>query len=163
MYSLPSTSQILEPAARSTKNGTRPRPRKARTGELTPPGMCFSASWKSSDERAAIREIKTRRGRESNPRIEVLQTPTLPLGSPAIFGERETRSVRSFCQRNARNQTHVHRSAMSLPRSLGQFHRGQELFHPKVRGLTKHLERELNNSVAQFVTLKLTTYEKKYS
>ena len=26
---------------------------------------------------------KTRRGRESNPRIEVLQTPTLPLGYPA--------------------------------------------------------------------------------
>ena len=25
-----------------------------------------------------------RRGRESNPRIEVLQTPTLPLGYPAV-------------------------------------------------------------------------------
>jgi hypothetical protein len=25
-----------------------------------------------------------RRGRESNPRIEVLQTPTLPLGYPAL-------------------------------------------------------------------------------
>src|SRR5205085_9604586 len=50
MYSLPSTSQIFEPAARSTKNGSRPRPRKARTGELTPPGMRASARANSSDE-----------------------------------------------------------------------------------------------------------------
>ncbi len=27
--------------------------------------------------------MRERRGRESNPRIEVLQTPTLPLGYPA--------------------------------------------------------------------------------
>ena len=33
-----------------------------------------------------IRDSGGRRGRESNPRIEVLQTPTLPLGYPAAFG-----------------------------------------------------------------------------
>ena len=29
--------------------------------------------------------VNWRRGRESNPRIEVLQTPTLPLGYPAVL------------------------------------------------------------------------------
>src|SRR5947207_1444921 len=43
--------------------------------------------------------VKQRRGRESNPRIEVLQTPTLPLGYPAVDGEPETRSAESLCQR----------------------------------------------------------------
>ena len=42
------------PAARSTKNGSRPRPRKARTGEFTPPGMSRRARAKSSEERADI-------------------------------------------------------------------------------------------------------------
>src|SRR5438128_746959 len=32
----------------------------------------------------------TRRGRESNPRIAVLQTATLPLGYPAVFEETQT-------------------------------------------------------------------------
>src|ERR1700731_2446214 len=50
MYSLPSTSQIREPSARSTKNGSRPRPRKARTGEMTPPGMRPKAAAKSWEE-----------------------------------------------------------------------------------------------------------------
>src|SRR5438270_2263656 len=50
IYALPSTSQIFEPAARSTKNGSRPKPRKARTGELTPPGMRASARANRSDE-----------------------------------------------------------------------------------------------------------------
>ena len=31
-----------------------------------------------------------RRGRESNPRIAVLQTATLPLGYPAVFKETPT-------------------------------------------------------------------------
>ena len=33
---------------------------------------------------------ETRRGRESNPRIAVLQTATLPLGYPAVFEETQT-------------------------------------------------------------------------
>src|SRR3954453_18488435 len=47
---------------------------------------------------ATTRLSNKRRGRESNPRIEVLQTPTLPLGYPA-FRERETRSSAWSCQR----------------------------------------------------------------
>jgi hypothetical protein len=35
---LPSTSVISAPSARSTKIGSRPIERIARTGELTPPG-----------------------------------------------------------------------------------------------------------------------------
>src|SRR5687768_1173133 len=54
MYSLASTSQIRAPSARSTKNGSRPRPRKARTGELTPPGMRFRASANNCEEREAM-------------------------------------------------------------------------------------------------------------
>src|SRR5208337_3707419 len=44
MYSLPSTSQMRAPLARLTKNGWPPTARNARTGELTPPGIYFSAS-----------------------------------------------------------------------------------------------------------------------
>jgi hypothetical protein len=40
-----------------------------------------------------------RRGRESNPRIAVLQTATLPLGYPAIFARWQLRSVLHKCQR----------------------------------------------------------------
>src|ERR1043166_10176390 len=50
MYSFPSTSQIFAPSARATKNGSPSTFRKARTGELTPPGMCFCARLKSSEE-----------------------------------------------------------------------------------------------------------------
>src|SRR4051812_41225011 len=91
MYSRPSTSQIREPSARSTKNGTPPTLRNARTGEFTPPGMCFKAAANSSAEFEGMREW--RRGRESNPRIEVLQTPTLPLGYPAeLFANRRVKA-----------------------------------------------------------------------
>ena len=46
--------------------------------------------------------VNWRRGRESNPRIEVLQTPTLPLGYPAaISRERGDRSAAWSCQRDA--------------------------------------------------------------
>src|SRR5204862_3262349 len=38
-------------------------------------------------------------------RIEVLQTPTLPLGYPAIDGEPESRSAESPCQRGGQAQT----------------------------------------------------------
>ena len=39
--------------------------------------------------------VNWRRGRESNPRIEVLQTPTLPLGYPAMLAKRERRGRES--------------------------------------------------------------------
>src|SRR5438034_4152249 len=47
MYSLPSTSHTREPFALLTKKGSPPTPRKARTGEFTPPGMYSRASAKS--------------------------------------------------------------------------------------------------------------------
>src|SRR6266403_34640 len=51
MYSLPSTSQIFEPSACATKNGSAPTFRNARTGEFTPPGMRRCARAKSCDDR----------------------------------------------------------------------------------------------------------------
>src|SRR5947199_7129746 len=51
MHSLPSTSQIRAPAARSTKNGWPPTALKARTGELTPPGIRRRASANNCSER----------------------------------------------------------------------------------------------------------------
>src|SRR5215831_1044643 len=48
MYSLPSTSQSRAPWARAKKMGSPPTARKARTGELTPPGMLRRARAKSS-------------------------------------------------------------------------------------------------------------------
>ena len=39
MYSLPSTSKMCEPSPRAMNGGLPPTLRKARTGELTPPGM----------------------------------------------------------------------------------------------------------------------------
>ena len=44
-------------------------------------------------------ERRWRRGRESNPRIEVLQTPTLPLGYPAMPRE-QLSNVERECQRS---------------------------------------------------------------
>src|ERR1022692_5224916 len=55
MYSLPSTSQIRDPSARSTKNGSPSTFRNARTGEFTPPGMRFCAARNNSDERECMR------------------------------------------------------------------------------------------------------------
>src|SRR5436190_10459382 len=43
--------------------------------------------------------MRLRRGRESNPRIAVLQTATLPLGYPAAFQQAELSSARADCQR----------------------------------------------------------------
>ena len=47
MYSLPSASHSREPSARSTKKGSPPTPRNARTGEFTPPGVTSQARRKS--------------------------------------------------------------------------------------------------------------------
>ena len=50
MYSLPSTSKMCEPSPRAMKGGLPPTLRKARTGELTPPGMISCALRKSSSD-----------------------------------------------------------------------------------------------------------------
>jgi hypothetical protein len=42
---------MCDPLARSTKNGSPPTPRNARTGEFTPPGISLRASEKSAEER----------------------------------------------------------------------------------------------------------------
>src|SRR5580765_116464 len=52
MYSLPSASQIREPAPRLTTKGSPPTPRNARTGELTPPGNSARARSMMSCERS---------------------------------------------------------------------------------------------------------------
>ena len=43
MYELPSTSKMREPSPRAMNRGVPPTPRKARTGEFTPPGMTSCA------------------------------------------------------------------------------------------------------------------------
>src|SRR5690606_784154 len=50
MYSFPSTSHKRAPAPRSTKNGSPPTARNARTGELTPPGKSSSARANRSED-----------------------------------------------------------------------------------------------------------------
>ena len=52
-----------------------------------------------------LNDSNLRRGRESNPRIEVLQTPTLPLGYPAPLnanGEYERRIAVSTQRRSSK-------------------------------------------------------------
>ena len=61
MYSLPSTSNMCEPSPRAINGGDPPTPRKARTGELTPPGMSFCALWKSFSEDRVL-HARTRPG-----------------------------------------------------------------------------------------------------
>src|SRR5687767_10653281 len=74
MYSLPSTSKTRAPFARSTKNGFPPTPRKARTGEFTPPGIHFRASAKSSSDfaRDNMAETLASTDAERKPLDEVL-------------------------------------------------------------------------------------------
>src|SRR5271168_2759679 len=50
MYSFPSASKMREPSPRAIKSGDPPTPRKARTGELTPPGINFWAQAKRSSD-----------------------------------------------------------------------------------------------------------------
>src|SRR3984957_11343704 len=50
MYSLPSTSKMCEPWPRAMNGGVPPTPRKARTGEFTPPGISFWAQANSSSD-----------------------------------------------------------------------------------------------------------------
>src|SRR5690242_7014573 len=63
MYYVPSTSQMREPRARSTKNGSLPTLRSARTGEFTPPGIRFRARLNSSDETEVISSHKNSRAK----------------------------------------------------------------------------------------------------
>src|SRR3569623_2712873 len=51
MYCLPSSSKRYAPSPRLKNTGSPPTPRKARTGELTPPGMWRWACRNKSCER----------------------------------------------------------------------------------------------------------------
>src|SRR5688572_1258519 len=51
MYVRPSTSVIVAPRADLMNRGVPPTPRKARTGELTPPGISSIAFENSSSDR----------------------------------------------------------------------------------------------------------------
>src|SRR5580700_831978 len=50
MYSLPSTSKMCEPCPCAMNSGLPPTLRKARTGELTPPGINSCARWKKASD-----------------------------------------------------------------------------------------------------------------
>src|SRR5947207_399477 len=101
--------------------------------------------------RSHARKREPRRGRESNPRIEVLQTPTLPLGCPAILANVRLGAC-NHCANVATVSSWRHRSLMSSFVRPNFLHRS-ELSHPNPRGPAKHLQRELNNAGAQSVTL----------
>src|SRR5215470_11271204 len=58
MYSLPSASQICEPWPRTTKGGSPPTARNARTGELTPPGISISARFCSLRDWSSLRAMR---------------------------------------------------------------------------------------------------------
>src|SRR4051812_5058686 len=75
MYSCPSTSQIFAPLARSTKNGVRPMPRNARTGELTPPGIRACAAAKSSADECFIAHRFARRRAQVYREVPTLTAP----------------------------------------------------------------------------------------
>ena len=57
-----------------------------------------------------------RRGRESNPRIEVLQTPTLPLGYPA--GKKSIIKRTHFVSTQCNSEFDVGRSTSDVRRSF---------------------------------------------
>src|SRR5690242_1806113 len=61
MYRPPSTSSTLAPEPRERNSGCPPTARKARTGELTPPGKSARASSKRAAEREWV--MRERAGR----------------------------------------------------------------------------------------------------
>src|SRR5271165_4204155 len=73
MYSLPSASKICEPCPRRMKGASPPTERKARTGELTPPGIICSARC------CNLRDIS------------VLRAMGSPKGKLVIYGNSEER------------------------------------------------------------------------
>src|SRR5687767_5191457 len=70
MYSFPSASLIRAPSPLAATIGSPPTPRKARTGELTPPGKRSRErdmmSFESSEASAAIAADRRRHGKRSN-------------------------------------------------------------------------------------------------
>src|SRR5579883_21440 len=65
MYSLPSTSKMWEPSPRAMNGGLPPTLRKARTGELTPPGINCRARSKSASDRECFTVVVSSEARSS--------------------------------------------------------------------------------------------------
>src|SRR5688500_3493359 len=63
MYSFPSASQILAPSPLAATTGSPPTPRKARTGEFTPPGNRSRDLRRISAERSAAIGADCRHGK----------------------------------------------------------------------------------------------------
>src|SRR5580692_8320104 len=66
MYSLPSASKICEPCPRTMKGTSPPTERKARTGELTPPGIICSARSCSLRDISVLRAMGSPKGNWSS-------------------------------------------------------------------------------------------------
>jgi hypothetical protein len=97
---------VRERFAHLGSNEKRGRPRKRQSRELHVAGQIDVG--KSVATRPALEPIlgdstyENRRGRESNPRIAVLQTATLPLGYPAgISASRQYRCSGACIKRRA--------------------------------------------------------------
>ena len=92
------TIQLSTTAERIAKAGAGMEPTGAERHRRSPEGVSSRERANQSNRRARTKiplstkpERNLRRGRESNPRIAVLQTATLPLGYPAGFRERQYR------------------------------------------------------------------------
>src|SRR5438552_7778562 len=70
-------SFLLDPSSLRRVAATSARVARAQAGRQCAPRKAAAPGPVS------MLHLEKRRGRESNPRIEVLQTPTLPLGYPA--------------------------------------------------------------------------------
>ena len=88
MYSLPSTSKMWEPSPRAMKRGVPPTPRKARTGEFTPPGMDSWARAKSASDCAMVHT-------RVSPRINLRKRKLIRISCSVVFTLRSRRFFRS--------------------------------------------------------------------
>src|SRR6202522_4092889 len=110
MYSFPSTSKMWDPTPRAMNGGVPPTPRKARTGEFTPPGISFWAQANSSADRECFISRADARVRAGPPGPAVAshenRRPTGALA--AVQGDRPTCSRSSCLFRDHSLQKHVH-------------------------------------------------------
>src|ERR1700684_4075123 len=126
MNSFSSASQMCDPLPRRINGGSPPTEPKARTGELTPPGIMFSARcWRRRDcsvLRDMVEGIRSSRlGENRCQQIEKMRTTTIaaPLGP---------------------NSSDIHRSEMALQHRIGNlgsssYPSNREGFEGQSRGL----------------------------
>src|SRR5215469_1652603 len=99
MYSLPSASQIRAPCPRTMNGASHSTALKARTGELTPPGISFAARECRRRDSSSFRGIILLPRRE--PRVVHPHYVSLSLAGPALAFHGEfiniaARTARSF-------------------------------------------------------------------